>query len=128
MIIIAAIGIMITWTDWIVGMFKIAHPEVYTIADVGFIFGGPILRDVFGIMYWVSDAPQGDGLSPDPSYTLLSSQVLDYLALPLPSTRSAPTEHAQSSSSWFRQSSSSSLRLFRRSTACPGSHGSASPV
>lgn len=54
MIIIFVIGVFISWTDWIVGMFKLAHPEVYTIADVGMIFGGPIVRDIFGVMYWVS--------------------------------------------------------------------------
>jgi hypothetical protein len=48
-----AIGVLTTWTDYIVGTFKLAHPEVYTLADVGMIMGGPILREILGTMYWL---------------------------------------------------------------------------
>lgn len=39
MIVVTAI--LITWSDWIVGSFKLNHPEVYTLADVGQIIWGP---------------------------------------------------------------------------------------
>lgn len=32
-IILIALGILTSWTDWIVGTFKVAHPEVYTLAE-----------------------------------------------------------------------------------------------
>lgn len=32
-IVIIAVGLMTTWTDYIVGSFKKAHPEVYTLAE-----------------------------------------------------------------------------------------------
>jgi hypothetical protein len=35
-------------------MFKRAHPEVYSIADVGGIMAGPWGKEIFGGMYWVS--------------------------------------------------------------------------
>lgn len=53
LVVVFVIGILTTWTDYIVGTFKLAHPEVYTLADVGQIMGGPILRETLGIMYWL---------------------------------------------------------------------------
>lgn len=52
-IIIITIGTIITWSDYVVGTFKINHPEVYTLADVGFIIAGPIGREVLGFAYWL---------------------------------------------------------------------------
>lgn len=34
-------------------MFKIAHPEVYTLADVGQIIFGPIGREILFVAYWL---------------------------------------------------------------------------
>jgi len=44
---------MTTWSDYVVGMFKIRHPHVYTLADVGQMLFGPIGRELFGFGYWV---------------------------------------------------------------------------
>ncbi|KAK8845615.1 hypothetical protein IAR55_006331 [Kwoniella newhampshirensis] len=52
-LVILAIGLIITWSDLVVGTFKLAHPEVYTIADVGFIIFGPVGREVIGFAYWL---------------------------------------------------------------------------
>lgn len=35
----------------IIGDFKMNHPEVYAIADAGFIVGGRIGREYFGIAF-----------------------------------------------------------------------------
>jgi len=32
-IVIIGFGVLATWADYIVGQFKIAHPEVYTLAE-----------------------------------------------------------------------------------------------
>nr|XP_031858123.1 uncharacterized protein CI109_006464 [Kwoniella shandongensis]KAA5525195.1 hypothetical protein CI109_006464 [Kwoniella shandongensis] len=52
-LVILAIGLIITWSDLVVGTFKLAHPEVYTIADVGYIIFGPVGREVIGFAYWL---------------------------------------------------------------------------
>jgi amino acid permease len=33
LILIVAVGMMTTWTDYLVGKFKLAYPEVYTLAE-----------------------------------------------------------------------------------------------
>ncbi|TYJ58994.1 hypothetical protein B9479_000433 [Cryptococcus floricola] len=52
LLIIAACAI-ISWANYIVGVFKLHHPEVYTLADVGQIMFGPIGREIFGFFYWI---------------------------------------------------------------------------
>jgi hypothetical protein len=49
------VAIIITWSDYVVGTFKLNHPEVYTLADVGFLIGGPIGREILGFAYWVGN-------------------------------------------------------------------------
>lgn len=39
-ICLVLIAIMTTWSDYIVGVFKINHPEVYGIDDVGGLIAG----------------------------------------------------------------------------------------
>ncbi|BGP17049.1 hypothetical protein JCM10213_000314 [Rhodosporidiobolus nylandii] len=54
LIIIVAIAVMSTWTDWIIGgPWKAAHPTCYSVADCGGILGGRIGREIFGGMYWL---------------------------------------------------------------------------
>ncbi|WWC58051.1 uncharacterized protein I303_100586 [Kwoniella dejecticola CBS 10117] len=48
---ILAIAIIITWSDYVVGTFKMNHPEVYTVADVGYIMFGPWGREILGFAY-----------------------------------------------------------------------------
>ncbi|KAF2212755.1 hypothetical protein CERZMDRAFT_41003 [Cercospora zeae-maydis SCOH1-5] len=48
-IILVIVGIMTTWTGYMVGQFKIRHPEVYGIDEAGKIMGGKIGRE---ILYW----------------------------------------------------------------------------
>lgn len=50
-LIILGIGLLTTWSDYTVGLFKRNHPEVYSLGDVGFILAGPIGREVASFMY-----------------------------------------------------------------------------
>lgn len=51
-----AIAVITTWSDYVVGVFKINHPDVYGIDDVGQKLFGRIGRVFFGgafCLYWV---------------------------------------------------------------------------
>jgi amino acid permease len=50
LLIVAAIT---TWSDYIVGVFKRRHPEVYGIDDAGFLMFGRVGREVFGAAFCV---------------------------------------------------------------------------
>lgn len=52
-ICILASGLITTWGDTIIGMFKRGHPEVYSVSDVGRIMGGRFGQELLGGMYWV---------------------------------------------------------------------------
>jgi amino acid permease len=43
------LGIIATYTGWIIGEFKLAHPSVQTFADCGMLIGGPILRNIMAV-------------------------------------------------------------------------------
>lgn len=47
-ICLCAIGAMSTWSDYIVGVFKLRHREVYGIDDAGGLMFGPIGREFIG--------------------------------------------------------------------------------
>lgn len=47
-ICLLAIAGITTWSDYIVGVFKMRHPEVYSISDVGGLLFGPIGRELMG--------------------------------------------------------------------------------
>lgn len=50
--VIVGLGFLTTWCDYVVGTFKRNHPEVYSIADAGYIMFGNVGREVFAIGYW----------------------------------------------------------------------------
>ncbi|KAK6906696.1 hypothetical protein I203_100683 [Kwoniella mangroviensis CBS 8507] len=52
-IVIVALAVIITWSDLVVGYFKLNHPEVYTVADAAHIMFGPIGREVIGFAFWL---------------------------------------------------------------------------
>merc|ERR1712093_846698 len=52
-ICLIVIGALTTWTDYYIGVFKLKHPSVYSVADCGMIMFGPIGREIFGIGYWL---------------------------------------------------------------------------
>ena len=51
LICLLAIAGITTWSDWVIGVFKKNHLEVYSIADAGYIMFGRVGRDVLGTTY-----------------------------------------------------------------------------
>ncbi|KAF5004863.1 hypothetical protein FDECE_8645 [Fusarium decemcellulare] len=50
-ILLCIIGGITTWSDYIVGVFKFRHPQVYGIDDAGELMFGRIGREVFGAAF-----------------------------------------------------------------------------
>ncbi|KAL6714821.1 hypothetical protein ACLMJK_007081 [Lecanora helva] len=48
-ILIAGLGILATYTGFVIGQFKLAYPHVHNMADAGEVMLGPVGREVFGI-------------------------------------------------------------------------------
>lgn len=48
-IILIVIGAMTTWCGWVVGQWKLNHPETYGIDEAGRIIGGKWGRE---LLYW----------------------------------------------------------------------------
>lgn len=61
-IVLIAIAVITKWSDYVVGIFKLNHPEVYGIDDVGkMIFGKPgqiVMGTVF-VLHWIFVAGAG---------------------------------------------------------------------
>ncbi|KAF4957372.1 hypothetical protein FGADI_3107 [Fusarium gaditjirri] len=49
-----AIGGMTAWSNYMVGAFKLNHPEVYTIDDAGGMMFGRVVREIFAMMYMLN--------------------------------------------------------------------------
>jgi amino acid permease len=47
LICLFAVGGITTWSDYMVGVFKLRHPEVYGLDDVGALLFGPVGREFF---------------------------------------------------------------------------------
>ncbi|KAG4293603.1 hypothetical protein FPRO06_00188 [Fusarium proliferatum] len=59
LIVIAAIT---TWSDYMIGVFKRNHPQIYGIDDAGFLIFGRVGREIFGIafcLFWIFVAGSG---------------------------------------------------------------------
>lgn len=50
-IILITIASITTWSDYIVGVFKLRHPEVYSIDDAGHLMFGRAGRIIFGTAF-----------------------------------------------------------------------------
>ncbi|KAE8381831.1 transmembrane amino acid transporter protein-domain-containing protein [Aspergillus bertholletiae] len=50
-ILLLAVSSVTTWSDWMVGVFKQRHPEVYGIDDVGRLLFGRLGYEVFGAAF-----------------------------------------------------------------------------
>jgi len=50
-IILLVIAITTTWSDYMVGVFKLRHRSVYGIDDVGQLLFGRIGREFFGVVF-----------------------------------------------------------------------------
>ncbi|KAM0424569.1 hypothetical protein ACHAPT_010287 [Fusarium lateritium] len=61
-IALLAIAVITTWSGYVVGTFKLRHPEVYGIEDAGALMFGRLGREVFGIafcLFWIFVAGSG---------------------------------------------------------------------
>lgn len=56
-IIMLTIGVITTWSDYIVGVFKVNHRHVYGIDDAGNMIFGRIGREVFGAAFCLCNTP-----------------------------------------------------------------------
>ncbi|GAA5875989.1 hypothetical protein JCM8547_000672 [Rhodosporidiobolus lusitaniae] len=52
-IVMLIVAIMTLWTDYYVGVFKLNHPEVYSLADCGRVMFGKWGSYTFGAAYWL---------------------------------------------------------------------------
>ncbi|GAA6011768.1 hypothetical protein JCM8202_004144 [Rhodotorula sphaerocarpa] len=52
-IILIVIGGLTTYADWYIGMFKLKHPQVYSVSDCGQLMFGRIGGEIFGVGYWL---------------------------------------------------------------------------
>ena len=50
-ICLLVVAIIATWSTYVVGIFKVNHPEVYGVNDVGNLIFGPIGREIFGFAF-----------------------------------------------------------------------------
>ncbi|RSL43080.1 hypothetical protein CEP51_016406 [Fusarium floridanum] len=50
-ICLVVISAITTWSDYMIGVFKKRHPEVYGLDDAGFMMFGKIGREVFAIIF-----------------------------------------------------------------------------
>ncbi|WWC62324.1 uncharacterized protein I303_104920 [Kwoniella dejecticola CBS 10117] len=50
---LVAIAAIMTWSGYCVGVFKLKHPQVYSVVDVGEIMFGRIGREVFAAIYCI---------------------------------------------------------------------------
>lgn len=55
MICLVVIGIMTTWSNHIVGVFKLRHPEVYGIDDAGALMFGRVGKEIFAVAIWLCE-------------------------------------------------------------------------
>jgi amino acid permease len=70
-IVLLAIAVITTWSDYYVGVFKLRHRSVYGIDDAGQKFAGHIGREVLGVAFVLC------------GFTLISASV-DFGSLPMP--------------------------------------------
>lgn len=52
-----AIGLITLWSGYMVGVFKVRHPEVYGIEDVGWKIFGRTGREVLGLGFALCGSP-----------------------------------------------------------------------
>jgi amino acid permease len=61
-ICLLVVAIITTWSDYMVGVFKLNHRSVYGIDDAGFLMFGVIGREVFGFVFCLCTSLQSQQL------------------------------------------------------------------
>jgi hypothetical protein len=63
LLLILAVATATTWADYVVGVFKLSYPEVYSLPDVMGVMWGAVGREVGGVFFWLAGtAVAGAGL------------------------------------------------------------------
>ncbi|WVF66447.1 hypothetical protein IAT40_001187 [Kwoniella sp. CBS 6097] len=57
--IILAVFVICTWSDYVLGQFKRRHPEVYTLADASYLMFGPVGREIVAVAYLIQQIATG---------------------------------------------------------------------
>ncbi|KAF4420387.1 neutral amino acid permease [Fusarium acutatum] len=52
-ICLLAVAVITTWSNWIVGLFKLRHRHVYAIDDAGEMMFGVVGKEFFGFAMWI---------------------------------------------------------------------------
>ncbi|GAA5909125.1 hypothetical protein JCM6882_001196 [Rhodosporidiobolus microsporus] len=52
-ILLVVFGAVTTWSDYYLGVFKLKHPQVYSLSDCGYLIGGPVVGEIFGAAYFL---------------------------------------------------------------------------
>lgn len=50
-IVLLTVGIITTWSDYIIGVFKLNHPDVYGLDDAGRKMFGGVGREVLAVAF-----------------------------------------------------------------------------
>lgn len=51
LVVLISIGVITTWSNYMIGVFKKQHPSVYSIDDVGFMLFGKWGREFFYVAF-----------------------------------------------------------------------------
>lgn len=79
-ILLCVIGGITSWSDWMVGVFKLKHRHVYGIDDVGEMLFGRIGREFFSVAFCLCKSSLQDWKFVDSANNIKSSSLS--LALP----------------------------------------------
>ena len=125
---IFAISAITTWSNYIVGAFKLRHPDVYGIDDAGYMMFGRIGREILGGTYCLCEffSPVGfPTVTSNTPQTTSSSRGPLSSAYLLVSMRYLPMVPVLLFLSPWRPSSASPFPVSEPWAALAGSHGSA---
>lgn len=50
-VLVCVVASVATWTSYMVGVFKLRHPEVYGFEDAGGLMFGRVGKEIFGIAF-----------------------------------------------------------------------------
>jgi amino acid permease len=57
-ICLCVVACIITWSNYVVGKFKLNHPEIYSIGDVGALIFGNIGRGILSVAFCLCTLPK----------------------------------------------------------------------
>ncbi len=57
LLLLLTIAGITAWSAYVIGLFKRRYPECHSAADVGYLWWGPIGREIVGAFYWLCKLP-----------------------------------------------------------------------